>query len=39
MNHELPPASGVVREHGRAGAFVSKWVIEKGTLRVLAART
>jgi len=34
MNHELP-GNGVVRAHGSVGAFVSKWTIEKGSLRVL----
>jgi hypothetical protein len=34
-NHELPAANGIIREHGFAGAFVSKWRIEKGSLRVL----
>jgi hypothetical protein len=35
MNHELRETVGVVREHGAPGAFVSKWTIEKKTLRVL----
>ncbi len=35
MNHELPANAGAVRAHGERGTFVSKWVIEKGTLRVL----
>jgi hypothetical protein len=35
MNHELTPTSGIVRAHGARGAFVSKWTIEKGSLRVL----
>src|SRR5262249_5184198 len=34
-NHELMPAQGVLRAHGATGAFVSKWVIEKDTLKVL----
>jgi hypothetical protein len=34
-NHELTAANGIIREHGFAGAFVSKWTIEKGSLRVL----
>lgn len=39
MNHELGSDSsgdplGVERDHGAKGAFVSKWVIEKKTLRV-----
>jgi hypothetical protein len=35
MNHELRETAGIVREHGAIGAFVSKWTIEKKTLRVL----
>jgi len=35
MNHELRSAQGEVRAHGARGAFVSKWTIEKGSLRVL----
>jgi hypothetical protein len=35
MNHELGSSAGVVRAHGAKGAFVSKWTIEKGSLRVL----
>jgi hypothetical protein len=34
MNHELP-GGGAVRAHGATGAFVSKWTIEKDSLRVL----
>jgi hypothetical protein len=35
MNHELNGASaGAVRAHGAKGAFVSKWIIDKGSLRV-----
>jgi hypothetical protein len=26
MNHELPPADGIPRQHGFAGAFVSHWI-------------
>jgi hypothetical protein len=33
-NHELGNAVGVTRAHGAVGAFVSKWVIDKHTLRV-----
>lgn len=36
MNHELPPAQGIVRDHGFAGAFVSRWTIDSESLRVLA---
>ena len=35
MNHELRPDRGTVRAHGAKGAFVSKWIIEKKTLKVL----
>ncbi|HVK14347.1 MAG TPA: hypothetical protein VM597_36740 [Gemmataceae bacterium] len=35
MNHELPANTGVVRDHGQRGSFVSKWVISKRTLNVL----
>jgi len=35
MNHELGSSVGAVRAHGAKGAFVSKWVIEKSSLRVL----
>ena len=35
MNHEIPEAQGVVRDHGFAGAFVAKLVIDKTTLEVL----
>ncbi len=34
MNHELGGHLGAVRAHGATGAFVSKWTIEKGSLRV-----
>lgn len=35
MNHELGGTSGIVRDHGSKGAFVSRWVIDKATLEVL----
>lgn len=35
MNHELAQTLGRVRAHGATGAFVSKWTIEKKTLKVL----
>ena len=35
MNHELGNTSGVVRAHGAKGAFVSRWVIDKSTLRII----
>ncbi|GLY68593.1 hypothetical protein [Amycolatopsis taiwanensis] len=34
MNHEIAKNAGVPRAHGGAGAFVSKWVIDKQTLKV-----
>lgn len=37
MNHELKRDSGAVRAHGFVGAFVSRFVIEKATLRVVGA--
>jgi RTX calcium-binding nonapeptide repeat (4 copies) len=37
MNHELGATTGVVREHGSTGAFVSKLIIDKETLEVLHA--
>ncbi len=35
MNHELGDTVGIQRAHGATGAFVSKWIINKGNLRVL----
>src|SRR5215218_1846206 len=35
MNHELGSSAGIVRAHGARGSFVSKWTIQKGSLRVL----
>lgn len=35
MNHELRDTVGAVRAHGAKGAFVSKWIIQKGSLRVI----
>lgn len=35
MNHELGATAGIVREHGAPGAFVSKWIIRKGSLEVI----
>ena len=37
MNHELPAGTGVVRDHGFNGAFVTKLVIDTATLKVLDA--
>jgi len=34
VNHEFGNASGVVRDHGAKGAYVSKWIINKNTLAV-----
>src|SRR4051794_5524699 len=38
MNHELRPTQGVPRAHGSAGAFVSKWVIDRATGNVLSGQ-
>lgn len=35
VNHELGNTVGIARAHGNIGAFVSKWIIDKTTLRVL----
>ena len=35
MHHELGATNGVIRAHGSKGAFVSKWTIDKKTLRVM----
>jgi secreted PhoX family phosphatase len=35
MNHEYGPTAGAVRAHGARGAFVSRWTIDKRTLRVV----
>jgi hypothetical protein len=35
MTHEISASRGVTRAHGGKGTFVSKWVINKGDLRVL----
>jgi hypothetical protein len=34
-NHELGETNGILRDHGAAGAFVSKWVVRKSDLAVL----
>jgi hypothetical protein len=34
MNHELTAPSGVSRDHGATGAFVSRWTIDSDTLEV-----
>ena len=36
MNHELRETQGVARAHGAPGAFVSKWIIRKDDLAVIA---
>ncbi len=38
VNHELGQTVGVTRAHGSKGAFVSRWQIERGTLKVLNGR-
>jgi Bacterial protein of unknown function (DUF839) len=35
MNHELPQTSGIERQHGFTGAFVSHWIVRKSDLTVL----
>jgi|GEM_PF-445210 len=35
MNHEIQSTSGIARAHGAAGAFVSKWIINKTTHAVV----
>ena len=35
MNHELGSTLGTVRAHGSKGAFVSRWVIDKRSLKVI----
>src|SRR5215813_4541984 len=35
MNHELGSSAGIVRAHGAAGAFVSKWTVRTSDLTVL----
>lgn len=35
MNHELGNTNGVARAHGGTGAFVSEWIIDKNTMKVL----
>lgn len=35
MNHELSSTAGVPRDHGSAGSFVSKFVIDKNTKQVI----
>src|SRR5262245_37312087 len=37
-NHEIGRTLGAVRAHGSKGAFVSRWVIERDTLKVLSGR-
>src|SRR5262245_36016577 len=37
-HHELGAAAGVTRSHGSKGAFVSRWSIDKATLKVLSGR-
>jgi len=37
MNHEIGATQGSVREHGSAGSFVSRLVVDKATLQVVDA--
>jgi len=38
MDHELPSTKGAERAHGSKGAFVSRWLIERSTKKVLSGR-
>jgi len=38
MNHELGATSGAIHAHGSKGAFVSKWVIDKDSLKVMSGQ-
>ncbi|MDB5863306.1 MAG: hypothetical protein JWO70_1112 [Betaproteobacteria bacterium] len=35
MNHELGSTSGIARQHGSNGAFISSWIVRKSDLKVL----
>ncbi len=35
LNHEMQATAGAIHAHGQAGAFVSKWIINKNTLAVV----
>ncbi|MDP9483479.1 MAG: DUF839 domain-containing protein [Chloroflexota bacterium] len=34
-NHELRDTAGIARRHGQTGAFVSRWIVDPKTLKVL----
>ncbi|TAE65569.1 MAG: hypothetical protein EAY68_06600, partial [Bacteroidetes bacterium] len=36
VNHELSASAGIIRAHGSKGSFISKWLIRKSDLKVLA---
>jgi hypothetical protein len=38
MNHEINNTLGTARAHGRIGAFVSRWIINKSDLSVVSVR-
>ena len=38
MNHEIANTLGTARAHGRIGAFVSRWIINKSDLSVVSVR-
>ena len=38
MNHEIANTLGTARAHGRIGAFVSRWIINKSDLSVVSIR-
>ena len=38
LNHELGATAGIARAHGSTGALVSRWTIDRRTLRVVAGQ-
>lgn len=38
MNHELGATSGIARAHGATGAFVSEWIVDKNSLKVVSGQ-
>ncbi len=38
VNHELGATAGIIRAHGSAGGFVSRWVVSKADLSVVSGR-
>ncbi|WP_310467200.1 hypothetical protein [Sphingomonas sp.] len=37
VNHELPAASGLVRDHGSTGAYIDRLVLDSSTLEIVAS--